>query len=173
MWIANIVLGGIVLLFGRKLFWAFVAIVGFLVGVELAPELFPDLSTTLQVVLGLVLGLVGAIVAIVAQRIGFAIAGFFAVGYLSMAAGEALQPGSSGAMWFVIGGVIGALVAALIMDHAIIILSSLVGAAAIVSSLTLAPAVSLIVLIVIAAVGISFQTRSLVQSRRQSYPHAD
>ena len=50
-------------------------------------------------------------------------------------------------LWFGIGGLIGAVLAAVLMDWAIIVLSSLVGAAAIVAALGLLPAVSMILFV--------------------------
>ncbi len=169
MFLTNIVLGGIVLLFGRRLFWAFVAIAGFLVGVQVAAIVLATQPAWMQILAGLGLGIVGAVVAVFAQRLGFALAGFYAVGYLSMAAGEAVLPGSSLLVWFIVGGLLGAIIAALVMDQAIIVLSSFFGAAAVVSELMLAPLVALLAFAGLTILGIAFQSRSL----RKAHDDAD
>lgn len=168
MIVANMIFGAIALLFGRKLFWAFVAIAGFLVGLELAAIVLATQPVWIQIFAGVALGIVGAIVAIVAQRVGFALAGFYALGYLSMIAGEAILPESNLLVWFVVGGLLGAIIAALVMDEAIIVLSSFVGAAAIVTELTLVPLVALLAFIGLLIIGIAFQSRSLRKSRRDA-----
>ena len=64
-------------------------------------------------------------------------------------------------IWFVVGGVIGAVFAALLMDWAIIILSSLVGAVAIIDGLGMHDGpVGLILLLVLLLAGCIFQGRS-------------
>jgi Domain of unknown function (DUF4203) len=159
--IANLILGAIVLLFGRSLFWVFVAIVGFLVGMEIGQQLAANQAAGMQILIGLGLGVVGALVAIFAQRLGFAIAGFYAGGYLGVAADQSIALPSEPMVWFVIGGVIGALVAFVLMDWAIIVLSSFVGAGAITAALAPESTTSAILFIVLAAIGIIFQGRRL------------
>jgi hypothetical protein len=166
MFVANIILGAVILLFGRKLFWAFVAIAGFLVGVEVAAIVLAAHPVWMQILAGVGLGALGAIIAVIAQRLGFALAGFYAAGYLSMFAGQAVAPGSDLLVWFLAGGLLGAIVAAIVMDEAIIVLSSFVGAAAIVSELMLAPLIVLLAFVGLTILGIAFQARSLRLARR-------
>lgn len=163
------VLGAILLFFGRKLFWVFVAVAGFLVGVMLADILFADQSDWLRVLAAVGVGAVGALVAIFVQRLGFAVGGFYAGGYLSLVlAQSAGRADDNQFVWFAVGGAIGAFIAALLMDWAIIVLSSLVGAGAIVIAVNLAPMPSVVVFLVLTAVGIAFQAHRLRQSQ-----HAD
>ena len=68
-------------------------------------------------------------------------------------------------VWFVVGGLAGGIVAALLMDRAIIVLSSLVGATAIVTQVAFSPVVALVAFIGLFIVGIAFQSRGL-QSQR-------
>jgi hypothetical protein len=152
--ILHLILGAIVLLFGRSLFWLFVAIVGFLVGFEIAQQFAADQAAGVQILIGLGLGAIGALVAMFAQRLGFAIAGFYAGGYLGVAAAQSITLPSDPMVWFVIGGVIGALVAFMMMDWAIVVLSSFVA---------LGPdsTTSAILFIVLAAIGVIFQGRRL------------
>lgn len=164
----NICLGTIVLLFGRKLFWAFVAIGGLLVGMEVAGIALAGGAVWLQLLVGVAFGLLGAIVGIFAQRLEFALAGFYALGYVGMAAGEMLLPGSNLLVWLVAAGLCGAVIAALLMDWAIVVLSSFVGAAAVSTELAVAPPLGAFVFFVLIVIGIAFQSRSVRRDRRDS-----
>lgn len=159
--------GVVVLLFGRALYWAFVAIVGFFIGMKLA-ETWPWLNQQTQVVQLLVAlgcGVLGVILGLLVQRLAFAIGGFFAGGYLALAIAARFHLGGDPNIWFIVGGIIGAIVAAMIMDWAIIVLSSLAGAAAILTPFQtkLDDRVIGILFLVLAVVGIVFQSRSLVR----------
>lgn len=158
--ILNAVLGAIVLFFGRSLYWLFVGIVGFLLGMQLADATLAAQEPWVRVLIAVAAGVVGALLAIVAHRLVFATAGFFAGGYLAIAAAGLLTDGNT-AVWFLVGGVVGAILAALLLDWAIIILSSLVGAGAIVAAIQLAPALDAIIYLVLVALGVFVQARSL------------
>ena len=54
--IVGALIGIVILLFGRKLFWLCVAAVGFAVGVEIAPHLVNEPSPLLALTVALVLG---------------------------------------------------------------------------------------------------------------------
>src|SRR5262245_28432482 len=108
-------------------------------------------------VVGAAAGLIGALLAMLFQRVGFALGGFYAGGYAALIVAERFAPGTVGGAAFVIGGVVGALFAAWLMDWAIIVLSSLVGAVLVVSSLSLQGAVGFVVYVVLAALGIALQ----------------
>ena len=53
--IVGVLIGVVILFFGRKLFWLCVAAVGFAVGVEIAPLLVNEASSLLALVIALVL----------------------------------------------------------------------------------------------------------------------
>src|SRR2546428_13464420 len=73
-------IGIVILLFGRKVFWLGVAAVGFLAGVELTPHLVNDPSALLQLTVAIVLGLIGALLDLFVQKIAFAGVGIRAGG---------------------------------------------------------------------------------------------
>ena len=135
--VVNIVAGAALLLVGRKLYWLFIAIAGFYVGVELARAVVVAQPQWVIWLAAAAAGLIGAIVAMLFQRVAFALAGFYAGAYLALIAAERFLPGAVGVGAVIVGGLVGAIAAALIMDWAIIVLSSMVGAALIVSSLAL------------------------------------
>src|SRR5215470_13244367 len=155
--IADIVAGALLLLLGRKLYWLFVGIAGFYVGVEVARALFAGEASWLVWLGAIGAGLIGAILAMLFQRVGFALGGFYAGGYVALVVVERFAPGSIGAGAFVIGGVVGAVFAMLIMDPAIVILSCLLGAALIVATLGLGDVTGLLVYASLVIVGVVVQ----------------
>src|SRR3954447_9657648 len=122
-------IGAIVLLFGRKLFWLCIAAVGFAAGVELAPYIATQPSTLLALTFALVLGFVGALLAIFLQKVAVAVAGFLAGGKLANILGTAFLAAYAGhsAIIFIIGGIIGALLLLMLFDWALIVISSVTG----------------------------------------------
>ncbi|HZD41282.1 MAG TPA: DUF4203 domain-containing protein [Terriglobales bacterium] len=157
--IFEIVVGLILLLFGRKLFWLFVAITGFLFGMAISGAFFPDQPQWILVCIGLGAGLLGALLAVLAERVAFALAGFYAGSYLALVAAQPLSGTGPNLFWFLVGGIVGAVIASLIMDWAIIVLSSLVGAGAILQAIQLGQPASVIVFILLVAAGILVQRK--------------
>lgn len=162
------ILGSVVLLFGRKLYWAFVAIVGFLVGMQFGELAFADQPEFVTLLIAVIIGALGALLAVFAQRFAFGLGGFYVGGYLALNLAKAGAITSNAMLvWFAIGAILGAIIAVVLMDWAIIILSSLAGAGAIVDALVLSPAVSLAVFIGLAILGIIVQARQLEPRRTQ------
>jgi hypothetical protein len=162
-----IVLGLIMLVFGRKLFWLFVAIVGFLVGMEFTKLLLADQPIWVQLLGGLVAGLLGALLAIFVQRIAFILAGFFAGAYFALLLAHPLGVAGASLILAVACGVIGAIVVALLMDWAIIVLSCLVGAGAIVSQLRLRDTNTAIIFFVLVIIGIFVQAKLMEHGEKK------
>jgi Domain of unknown function (DUF4203) len=132
--IADFVAGALLLTLGRKVFWLFVGIAGFYVGIEVARALLAGQPGWLMWVVAVGAGVIGALLAMFFQRVGFALAGFYAGGYMALVVAERFAPGAIGVASFLIGGVVTAILAAWLMDWAIIVLSCLVGAALVVAS---------------------------------------
>ncbi len=164
--IIDLVAGALLLLLGRKLFWLFVAVAGFYLGIELARTLAADQPTWLVWALAIGAGVIGAVLAILLQRVGFALAGFYAGGYLALVAVQRFAPGSFEVAAFLVGGLIAAILAAVLMDTAIVVVSSLVGAALIVSVLGLQPLWSALAYAALVVAGIAVQLRFTGPSRR-------
>ncbi len=161
----TMVLGVILLVLGRKLFWLCVAVLGFFLGTEFAGTLLVDQPRWMMLVIGIGAGLLGALLAVVAQRVAFALAGFYAGAYLALAAVHSLEVGGQSMIWFAAGGIIGAVLAALIMDWAIIALSSLAGAGAIVDAAGIGQTMGALVFLLLAAAGIVIQARLMAPPR--------
>jgi len=138
--IAQIVVGLVMALFGRKLFWLFVAVGGFLVGWFFAPAIWdavrndamPDWA---RLVIGLVAAVILGFLAFKFTRIMVSVAGFFIIGAATVLAvdyfgGDVAQGTRNFWIAFGVGGVVGAIVMALLFDWALIVLTALFGAAA-------------------------------------------
>jgi hypothetical protein len=164
--LATILLGVALLLFGRRLFWLFVAAAGFLAGIEIAQVLLAHKPAWLQVTVAIGTGIFGALIATLAQRLAFGLAGFLAGGYLTLVLMHIFGLFGGGLLVLLIGATCGALAALLLMDPAIIILSSLVGAGAIVRGLHPGLLLGAILFVGLSLSGILFQ------NRRTDYPSA-
>ncbi|HZS17284.1 MAG TPA: DUF4203 domain-containing protein [Candidatus Udaeobacter sp.] len=165
--IAGALIGVVILLFGRKLFWLCVAAVGFAAGVEIAPYLVQQPSTVLALTVALILGLLGALLALFLQKIAIAVLGFLAGGKLAgaIAAAFFVQYAQHSAIIFVIGGIIGAILLLVLFDWALIVVSSLIGAHLIQSAIVLPPSGSTILFIGLVVVGIIAQASWLRRSQ--------
>lgn len=136
----DILVGAVLLLFGRRLFWLFVGCIGFIVGFDIASNLFQGEPQFLIFLIAIGVGLLGAIASIFLERLVVGIAGFFAGGYfLSNVAVAALNTHQDAVRWiaYVVGGILGAILVSVLLDPALIILSSLAGATAISQNLPL------------------------------------
>lgn len=127
--LAGIVAGVILLLFGRRLYWVFVAGVGFLTGLALAPDLLPDQPEWLILLGALAVAIVGAVIALVAQKLTIGLIGFAAGGGIGLALLRALGVVGGGSAWIVylIAGIAGLVLMLVVFDWALILLSSLAG----------------------------------------------
>ena len=111
--IIGVLIGVVILFFGRKLFWLCVAAAGFALGAEIAPHLIQEPSSILRLVVALVFGVLGALLAIFLQKVAIAVLGFLAGGYLAGAIGAAffIHSAQFYTIIFLVGGIIGCLVA--------------------------------------------------------------
>ena len=164
--IVGVLIGVIILFFGRKLFWLCVAAVGFAVGVEIAPLLVNEPSSLLALVIALVFGVLGALLALFLQKIAIAVLGFLAGGKLATAIAGAffVHYAQYSTIIFVIGGIIGAILLLAVFDWALIVVSSFIGAYLIQSAIVLPPTGSTLVFIGLAIVGIFVQAASFRRS---------
>ena len=157
--VVSLVIGLVVLLFGRKIFWLCVAAVGFAAGVELAPMLVHEPSPVLQLTIALVLGFIGALLALFLQKIAVAIVGFAAGGRLALgiAASFFIQYANHYWLTFLIGGIIGAILLVALFDWALVFLSALIGAHLVVRAIPLPTTGATILLIALTVVGVVVQ----------------
>jgi hypothetical protein len=168
--IASALLGAIVLLFGRKIFWLCVAAVGFAVGVELAPHLVTQPSPILHLSFALVLGFAGALLALLLQKVAIAVLGFVAGGKLAVTLMQAflVQHGSYDWIAFLLGGIIGALLLLSLFNWALIVCSALLGAYMVCSAITLPATGATIAYIGLTALGVLAQGAMLRRNHRSA-----
>ena len=164
--IFSVLIGVVVLFFGRKLFWLCVAAIGFAAGVELAPRLVQEPSVLLSLTIALLLGIIGALLALFLQKIAIAVLGFLAGGKLAgaIAAAFFVHYTQHSTIIFVIGGIIGAILLLVLFDWALIVVSAFIGAHLIQSAITLPQSGLTIVFIGLAVIGILVQAASLRRS---------
>ena len=168
--ILNLVLGAILLVAGRRLFWLLVAGIGFALGVMLAARWFNGNQVT-AILAGLVLGGIFALLAVFLQSVAIGIAGFVGGGYilLSLATLFGLDRGAI-IPWviFIVGGVLGAMLVAFLFNWAIITISSLAGASMVVTSFGMTAATAGLVYLVLVIAGVLIQGATLRREERRS-----
>jgi hypothetical protein len=162
--------GTSILLFGRRLFWLYVGIVGFLIGYEAALTYLASEPYWLHLLVGVSVGLVGALISILVQYVAIAIGGFMGGAYL---ASKFLQYATmldlEGWKSLIVGvaGILGVVMLLISFDTILVLLSALTGAALLVSILDLEPFLRLGVFVALAITGILFQLTVLTSGRRK------
>jgi hypothetical protein len=173
--VAQIVVGLVELLFGRRLFWVFVAVAGFVFGWSVTPAIWAGIPVWARVVIGVVLGLALAGLAKFATRAMVAIGGFLLVGPTAVVIvdkfGGSVPQGSTN-YWiaFAVGGVVGALVLGMFFNWALIIVTSLIGAGATVAGIeyftgTERKWLEWVLVVVLLVIGLIVQIKSLVKHK--------
>jgi hypothetical protein len=169
-----LILGALLLVAGRRLFWLLLGIVGFLAAYSLSLQYLHLRPSGAQLLVAVVAGLCGVLLAVFAQKVAVALAGFLVGAYfaatllgaaLAPSAGRALtaiahlSPGQEIVVFVV--GVLAALVAVRLFDLALIVLSALAGASLVGDALLPAPvsgeALRWALVLVLAAVGMAIQ----------------
>ena len=156
-------IGVLLLLLGRKLFWLFVGVVGFLSGFQIASQFLPADSRIGVFAVALALGLLGAILAIFVQHLVVIVAGFLAGGHLVIRVLSLYNWQGEHYVWWLalLGGILGGILALMLLDWALIIFSSLIGANLISQALPLDQAATVLFVVVLAISGILIQSRLL------------
>jgi len=155
----SMVLGILLLFFGRRLFWLFVGVAGFIAGLTLGPQLISGQSELAILLIAIITGVIGAFLAIMLEGLAILIAGFLAGGYLmtalvvSIGISVSVEP----SVIYIIGGIIGLLLVALLFDWAIIILSALLGPQILMPLLHISGSVYWLVFLLIVVAGIAVQ----------------
>ena len=175
----RILLGVLLLAFGRRLFWLFVGAVGFVGAIQFANRYLQGQPDETVVIFALIAGFVAAIMAVTLRKIALGAAGFLVGGYLFMnllaATGQehqvALAVGQGGAQlapWlaFLVGGLLGAVLMNALFVWTLIVLSSMSGAALICESLRLQSQPSSIIFTVLVFVGVLAQSGLMRRTAR-------
>jgi len=167
IWI-NILIGLILLLAGRKLFWLFVACVGFASGYHYGQQIWAIQSPALVLLLSAGAGAVGAVIAILFQKAAIVIAGFAAGGYIVLVLFDQFTGLSAQMVWlpYIIGGIVGAIVLFFVFDWALIFLSTLTGATLISQVAAFNPWIEIALFLTLVVAGIVFQAKAITGERR-------
>ncbi len=168
MSIFDLILGAILLVAGRRLFWLMVGAIGFVIGVMLATRFFHGSELTM-VLAGLVLGIIFALLAVFLESIAIGIAGFLGGGYVLLSIAGMLGVDQGGVIsWiiFAVGGVIGVILVALLFSWALITISSLAGASMVIGAFGMTAATAGLVFIGLVIAGVLIQGTALRREDR-------
>ena len=164
--LVELAVGAALLLAGRKLFWLFVAAVGFLGALRLASEYLSTQPREWILIGSLIAGAVGAMLALFLQKVAIGVGGAVAGAYLLDMFFRSSLPEYPAHGWIFLAGaaVVGAILMAVVFRWALILLSSMAGAQLIAQLLPLRRDGTTIAFAVLALIGI------LVQGRRKGSP---
>jgi len=163
----NAILGSALLVAGRKLFWLFVGVIGFIIGVQVATRFFHG-SDLMTIIAGLGLGVIFAVLAIFVETLAIGIAGFLGGGYilLGLAGWFGLDQGVLAWVIFIVGGIIGAALIATLFDWALILISSLAGSSMIINAFHFGRLMAALIFIVLLFIGMAVQASMLSMEKR-------
>jgi hypothetical protein len=172
--VLNAILGVALLVAGRRIFWLFIAILGFVAGMQLANFYLkgPEWQT---LVAGLVLGAIGAGLALFLERIAIAVAGFLAGGYILVALAAMLGFDQVPLKWliYLVGAIIGVILVSLLFDWAIISLSALAGASLILGAFSLEAGFARLAFLVLVIIGVVVQSGGMRKAAAPEKHEAD
>ena len=161
------ILAGIALLVtGRRLFWLFVGLIGFIGGIHLATHFFPGQPEWMILAIALTAGVFGALIALFLQWLAIGLAGFSAGAYIiaKLLLLSGWETKEIGWILIVAGGILGALLIIILFDWALIILSSLAGAVLITETFHIDRGAATLLFIGLFIAGIAVQ--SILKMRR-------
>lgn len=164
----NLLFGAVLLVAGRKLFWLFVGVIGFVTGIQLAARFWNGPEWT-AIIIGITVGIIFALLTVFIEALAIGAAGFLAGGFILTTFTNMLGLNDGFLFWilYAIGGIIGILLVMLLFDWALIILSALAGASLIVQSLFSGDGAARLIFILLFIVGILIQAFTL---QREEHP---
>jgi hypothetical protein len=167
-----LLVGGLLLLAGRRLFWIFVGAAGFFVGTGVAARIASGTADWVALVIALAFGLAGLVLSLIVQKLAIVAAGFVMGSYAVDRLLLTLQPRWAGWEWAALlaGGALGTLLVLLLFDWALIVLSSLGGAALIIYPFSPVPSLGLLLFAVLTIAGIGFQGGVLKKAKGGGRP---
>jgi hypothetical protein len=154
----NLVLGIILLTTGKKLYWLFVGVIGFIIGMGFATQLVLSPSWLVYVV-ALGAGILGAILAFFLQHFAISLVGFLVGGYGALNLTGLLGISAQVSQWiaFIIGGIVGLLLVSSAFNWALYILSSWAGATIVVEAIGVQATVGTVVFFALFVLGMIIQ----------------
>lgn len=170
--IISVIVGLALLLCGRFLYWIYVGVIGFALGFAIGAAVTGTSTGWIEVVAGLAVGVVAALLSVAMQKPLAAAAGFAVAGGAAVLLANAWMTHADAtllAVVFVLVGVLGATLAWVLFEPALVLFTSLAGAGIITSAIdrhsSLRAFWLTILLAGIAAVGIVVQSVLLARRR--------
>jgi hypothetical protein len=163
----EILAGVILLVSGRRLYWLFVGIVGFGLGVAVASYFMKSEPLWLILLIALAAGVAGALLARTLQTLVLVVAGFLAGSYALSTLFKLLKFNLPVETWvlYLVGGIIGVSLVLFLFEWALMILSSVTGAALMVDAFKPVPQVTIVLFLILACAGVLFQSGLLTRKR--------
>lgn len=155
-----ILLGALLLFFGRKVFWLFVGAVAFMAVMTIAPR-YVHHHESLVFYIAFGVGVVAAGAGFFLQKIAIRLAGFLAGGFVFFNVWQKFASVDSLPWWlpFVIGGILGAVLLSFLIEWALIVLSSVTGAFLILQNPNLSSNLYIGLIVILAVIGIVAQAK--------------
>ena len=172
MEILYFLLGAILLVAGRKLYWLFSAVVGMVAGLYLGGVVLDAQSQGWQIAFAVIGAVLGALLAVGLQKLAIGLAGFVAGGYGAVYLWGAIGLPEGGVEWlpFIIGGLLGSGLVVLVFEYGLIALSAWAGATLISQQLEIDGGIGVAVFAALLIAGAVIQMVSLVAERRRQRP---
>lgn len=161
------IIGLVLLLMGRRLFWFFVGVAGFATGLQVASMLFGPQAFWMIWFVGFVCGVIGALLALFFQRMAIVVGGFLAGVTLALH----LLPVTNTNVIVLISlayGITGAIALFLFFDWVLIFLSAMIGASLVVDSIGYHLPWVMIFYLLLVAIGVAVQASGLKDRRNMA-----
>lgn len=167
--VVNLILGAGLLTAGRKLFWLFVAAIGFIAGTQFLGST-ANLPAWMSLAAGVILGLLFAGLALFFKNLAIGVAGFLGGGMalVSLANMAGVEAGPMTWVAFLVGGILGVVLLSQLFDWALILTSSIGGAVLVTQSLGMDGAIGTIGLVTLIVIGVILQAKVLSEERRHA-----
>lgn len=160
--------GSALVVFGRKLYWFAIGLLGFLGGLLLVTRLFEGMSGTTRILIAIGMGVIGAVFTVMVQKVALSVVGFIAGCYLGLGALRLLQIDLGWLSWVIVAlcGALGLILVLRLFNWGLILLSSLAGAMIIVENVSLQGVFGLVALGGIFILGVLVQGAMLRRKKK-------
>lgn len=154
-----LLVGIVLLVAGRRVFWLAVGAAGFVFALVLALRWLDAEPVWLLVGLAFLAGFVGAVLAVVLQRVAVALAGFLVGGWAGLALWLLLGgvEGFGALLAFLVAGVVAAILAGALFEAALIVVSALIGAVLVAGAAGAEGPFGMLLIVVLAVAGALIQ----------------
>jgi len=156
----TLLIGIIFLIAGQKIFWLFIASLGFLFGFEFAATFLAGQEYWKTFLISVICGLVGLVCALFLQELAIIVTGFIAGGYIFLSLWN-LSGWRINEWWwlfFVVSGISVSVLLAIFFNPVLIVLSSCIGAMLIIQAFPFTPVMKIALFLILFAFGVFVQS---------------